>query len=126
MKFSAVLGTTSPNNPITIRPALLPPIVISKKHFLVTLGPSSANAAAANTLKITQNFTENIFKYLPLESTSEVHKYSEKKRQEIADHVQYEILKHAWTNHNAVFTSQRHVVGPVDIAPTINSVSIAT
>ena len=35
-KFSAVLGTVSPNKPTTMRPAASPPIVMSKKTFLVT------------------------------------------------------------------------------------------
>jgi hypothetical protein len=41
-KFSTVLGTTSPNKPITILPAGCFPISISKKTLCVTLACSSS------------------------------------------------------------------------------------
>jgi hypothetical protein len=34
LKFSAVLGTVLPNNPITTRPAFSPPTVTSKKTYM--------------------------------------------------------------------------------------------
>lgn len=36
-KFSAVLGTSSPNRPKTILPKASPPASTSKKHLVVTL-----------------------------------------------------------------------------------------
>merc|ERR1719342_1684902 len=45
-KFSTVFGTTSPKRPISILPTSCPPMLMSKKTFLVTTGP------AASTLEL--------------------------------------------------------------------------
>jgi hypothetical protein len=45
-----VLGTTSPNSPISMRPATLPPIVMSKKTTSVTLAGMVGSAASATMM----------------------------------------------------------------------------
>lgn len=48
-KFSTVFGTVLPYNPMTMRPASLPPIDTSKYTWFVTFGPLTASAVITAT-----------------------------------------------------------------------------